>query len=106
VVLVVMLSTTTLDATMIDRSTAVITGSAAQGSGIWSAHATPFCANLDLNRDGRKDLVCAFKFDGTQLPLGISNVVLDATMLGGATVRGHATLEVRPGTPGRDSDDD
>jgi hypothetical protein len=106
VVLVAMLSTTTLDATMIDRTTAVITGSAAQGSGIWSAHVTPSCKIVDVNRDGRKDLVCAVKLDSTQLPLGISNVVLDATMLGGATVRGHTTLEVRAGTGGQGSDDD
>jgi hypothetical protein len=54
------------------------------------------CGRLDVNRDGRPDLVCVFKANARLLPVGVSNVVLDAMTVGGETVRGTGTITVRP----------
>src|SRR6266571_1823596 len=101
VVQVAILSSVTRDATMIDPATILLTGAAAQGPGIWSLRVTQnsvgtfFCSKRDVNGDGRLDLVCQFKVDARLLPLGVSNVTLDAMTLGGEAVRGTDTLDVK-----------
>jgi hypothetical protein len=101
VVQIAILTTPIRDATMIDPSTVVIAGSAADGPGIWSLHVvqnaagTAQCNKRDVNGDGRTDLVCQFKVDARQLPIGVSNIVLDATTFGGEAVRGLGTLDVK-----------
>src|SRR5712692_1277934 len=88
VVQVAILSSLTRDATMIDPATIVLTGAAAQGPGIWSLRVRQdavgnfLCSRRDVNGDGRLDLVCQFKVDARLLPLGVSNVTLDAMTLG------------------------
>jgi len=101
VVQIAILTTPIRDATMIDPSTVVIAGSAASGPGIWSLHVvqnavgTAQCNKRDVNGDGRTDLVCQFKVDARQLPIGVSNIVLDAMTFGGEAVRGLGTLDVK-----------
>jgi hypothetical protein len=100
VVQIAMLSTATRDATMIDGSTAVLTGSSTTGPGIWSLRVTQNsvgtaqCSKRDVNGDGRADLVCQFKVDARLLPTGTSNLVLDALTLGGEAVRGVGVFDV------------
>jgi thrombospondin type 3 repeat protein len=101
VVQIAILSTALRDATMIDSSTVGITGSSATGPGIWSLGVTtnavgaPQCSRRDANGDGRTDLVCQFKVDARLLPIGVSNLVLNAMTFGGEAVRGTGTLDVR-----------
>jgi len=96
VVQIAILSTALRDATMIDPLTVVITGSSATGPGIWSLAArSAQCSKRDANGDKRIDLVCQFKVDARLLPIGTSNVVLDAFTFGGEAVRGSDTFDVR-----------
>ena len=97
----VIFSSATRDATMLDPASILLTGAAAQGSGIWSRHVFQFfghflCGRFDVNRDGRADLVCVFKASAKLLPVGVSNVVLDAMTIGGEAVRGTDAITVRP----------
>jgi hypothetical protein len=100
-IVAVIFSSATRDATMLNPASILLTGASAQGSGIWSRHVFQafghfVCGRFDVNRDGRPDLVCGFKASARQLPVGVSNVVLDAMTVGGETVRGTATITVRP----------
>ena len=100
-IVAVIFSSVTRDATMLDPASILITGASAQGSGIWSRHVFQafghfVCGRFDVNRDGRADLVCVFKASAKLLPVGVSNVVLDAMTLGGEGVRGTDTITVRP----------
>jgi hypothetical protein len=96
VVQIAILSTALRDATMIDPTTVAITGSSTTGPGVWSVPAkNAQCSKRDSNGDKRTDLVCQFKIDARQIPLGTSNVVLDAFTFGGEAVRGTDTLDVR-----------
>jgi len=100
-IVAVIFSNATRDATMLDPASILLTGASAQGSGIWSRHVFQFfghflCGRLDVNRDGRADLVCVFKASAKLLPVGVSNVVLDAMTIGGEAVRGTDAITVRP----------
>ncbi|PYM37779.1 MAG: hypothetical protein DME15_00025 [Candidatus Rokuibacteriota bacterium] len=100
-IVAVIFSNATRDATMLDLASIHLTGAAAQGSGIWSRDVFQFfghflCGRFDVNRDGRADLVCVFKAGARLLPVGVSNVVLDAMTLGGEAVRGRDSITVRP----------
>ena len=66
------------------------------GPGFWTLPVKGAqCSKRDVNGDKRTDLVCQFKVDARQLPIGTSLVTLDGFTFGGEEVRGTDTLDVR-----------
>lgn len=102
VVQIAIFGSATRDVTKIDPASIAIHGAATQGVGIWSVRARDGgikCTVKDTNGDGKADLVCQFKIDARQLPVGTSIVTLEAaTFVSNGiseALRGTDTLDVR-----------
>jgi hypothetical protein len=84
-----------LDARDVDPSSATLTEAGAS----WIARVErilgkPACLLLDINRDGRRDLVCKFDVSRAKLAVGVHEIQLDATTFDGRVVRNGDLLRV------------
>jgi len=85
IVPVAVLSNGLFDATMLNSHTLRFAGTP-----VSKVFGTPVCARLDVNRDGRRDLVCTFVVTG--LSPGEQTAVLEGTTLSGIAIRAEGTM--------------
>jgi len=87
IVPVAILSSAVFDATMVDVYTLKFAATP-----VLTLHGVPLCARLDVNGDGRRDLVCAFELHG--LSLGEQAAILEGGTLAGVAIRAEGTMVV------------
>jgi hypothetical protein len=97
---VAILSSELLDARDVDPSTATLSqfveppGPPGWTAPVQRVFGKPACLLLDVNKDGKRDLVCGFDVSRVSLPVGEHQAQLDATTTDGRTVKSGDVFRV------------